>query len=390
MRTRVFARTRSRTLRDWTVRLKLVTGSVISALLISGALVSPLAHAATEASTVIRRYDDSKTQVLSPSLEVTSTFNEDRMTLSFEHTQDLLTSASSEVKTYASQGKITDHRKEFGLNFSSLIPDGNISFGVITSDEEDYNSRIVVAGGTREFFQKNTTVGFGFATGADVIRANGNPTFIEGMSHQIYSISLAQILSKQAIFQILYDFRVENGYIASAYRRAKLISGSSVVALSENHPRTRNRHAVGFKYNYFSNALKTSFATAYRVYQDSWGVMSHTIEERISYEFSRKFEIATTMRYYTQNKAKFHKDYYVGDPGPFYTGNNTLGTYNSINLGLRPSWNITDKLNVSAKFEAYQQRFQDVTAANRLETLDDDEKLKIDAFVVGLGMTAKF
>ena len=352
---------------------------------------SSVARAEVDASTVVRYYSDSQqTTVLSPAIEVSSTFNEDRMKLGVHVAQDILTSASSEVRTYASKGEITDLRNEYQVNYETQIPDGTLSLGVVTSDEKDYSSRAISAGGTREFFTKNTVVGFGFASGQDKIMATGNSNFLENMQNQSYSLSLSQILSKNSLLQLLYDFRVENGFIASPYRKAKLISGTTISALDENHPRTRNRHAIGVKYNIYKPEWKTSLATSYRLYQDSWGVFSHTIEERLTREYSRKFEVALSLRFYMQSKANFYQDYYHGDPGVFYSGNNTLATYMSYGAGLRPAYNITEKMNLALKLEYFAQSFKDATDAGKLVTLDDDKPLAISAFVVGIGLTAKF
>jgi hypothetical protein len=118
--------------------------------------------------------------------------------------------------------------------------------------------------------------------------------------------------------------------------------------------------------------------------------MSHTIEERITREISRKLEIAMTLRLYIQSKAKFYQDYYINDPGVFYSGNNTLATYNSYTIGFRPSYNMTEKTNFSLKLEYFGQSFDDATDAGNLSTLSDDKKLAISAFVVGFGISTKF
>jgi hypothetical protein len=368
----------------------------MKSLLLAGAACATIfsadiALAEKEFSTVVRFYDDSWTQVLSPAIEIGSTFNEDRMKVSVHVAQDVLTSASSEVKTFSSRGVIEDFRQEYQINYESQIPDGTLSVGVVTSDEKDYSSKAISAGGSREFFTKNTVVGFGFGSVDNVITATANNSFRETMQAQSYALSLSQIISKNSLLQVIYDFKVENGFIASPYRRAKLITGGTTIsALSENHPRTRNRHAIGAKYNVFVPGLKTSFATSYRLYQDSWDVMSHTIEERITKEFSRKFEVAMTLRFYIQSKAKFYQDYYINDPGVFYSGNNTLSTYNSYTIGLRPSYNLTEKTNFSLKLEYFGQSFDDATEAGNLSTLSDDKKLAISAFVVGFGISTKF
>lgn len=352
------------------------------------------ARATIEAATLVRQYDDGDTEVTSPSMDVDATFNNDRMKIGFGTAQDIVSSASSDVRTFASRGqnsKITDRRKEYSTHFETTVPDGTLDVGYIQSDENDYHSKTVTAGGTREFFQKNTVFGVGFANGQDRIQSSANKIFDEPMNNQVYSLSLTQVLSRLSVIQFIYDFRVESGYIASPYRRVKLEDGATITTKEEVHPRTRNRNALAVKYNYFVQPLLMSWATTYRFYTDSWEVMSHTIEERFSREFGKYFSAALILRYYQQKKASFFQDYYSSaDPGPFHTGNKTLGTYNSILVGLRPQINMTEKISLYLKFEIYREKFNDVVDAGVYSTKADDKPLTIDAKVFGLGLNAKF
>jgi hypothetical protein len=140
----------------------------------------------------------------------------------------------------------------------------------------------------------------------------------------------------------------------------------------------------------FVPSIKTSFATSYRLYQDSWAIVSHTIEERITREFGRRFEMALTLRYYIQSKANFYQPYYFSDPGVFYSGNNTLASYQSYGVGLRPSYNVNDNFNIAFKLEYFGQSFADAVDAGRIETRADDKTLSISAFVIGASVAAKF
>jgi hypothetical protein len=348
-----------------------------------------------EVETLIRNYDDGRTKVLSPSTDVSASFNHDTMKLNAGWAADILTSASADVQTFASKGvnsKIADRRIEYSTSFETQIPDGTISAGYIQSDENDYHSKIYSAGGTREFFTKNTVISFGFANGHDHVQSSGDPTFNKPMENQNYSLSLTQVLSKISIIQFLYDFRVENGWLSSPYRRAKLINTTTggITGVAEVHPLTRNRNAWAVKYNYFFNNWKTSSASTYRLYQDSWGVLSHTFDQRFTREFGRHWNVSVSARYYTQHQASFYQDYYYDNPGPFHTGNNTLATYQSYLIGFRPAYQATDKLNIFAKAEYFMQNFANATDAHLLSTLDDDKKLKINAVVIGAGIVVKF
>jgi hypothetical protein len=74
----------------------------------------------------------------------------------------------------------------------------------------------------------------------------------------------------------------------------------------------------------------------------------------------------------------------------FYTGNNTLATYHSFMIGLRPAFTLSDHVAIFGKIEDYEESFSDASDAYQLTTKADDKPLKISAKVLGLGVSAKF
>lgn len=358
-------------------------------------LLAPLifcaqAQAAVKAEALYRKYDDGETQVTSPSVAAEASVKDDTLKIIAGYASDIVVSSSSDVRTFSSTGKIEEKRNEFSGGLETVVPDGTLGMGYIQSDENDYHSKIMSFSGTREFFQKNTTLGLGFLSGQDTINSSSNSRFHESMNHQTYNFSLAQVLSKISVIQVLYDLRIENGYIASPYRRAKVLSGANLSSVPENHPRTRNRNALVVKYNHHFRPLLLSSSTSYRLYMDSWGVMSHTLEERVSREMSRLLHLTFVARYYTQSAANFYQDYYGDDIGPFQTGNATLATYDSILVGVRPTVKFSENLELYGKLEYYRQDFKNATDAGTLTTLSDDKPLKTNALVFGVGAAAKF
>ena len=378
------------------MKLKLLRAlAILASVVAASSLLEPRADAGVEGSTMLREYQDGQTTVTSPAVEVEGTFNRDTMKVGAGFTQDVVSSASADVRTFGSKGvnsRIYENRKEFSGRFDANVPDGSLGAGYIQSDENDYHSKIVSASGSRELFQKNLTLGLGFANGQDEINSSADPSFSRAMNHQVYSLSASQVLSKESIVQLSYDFRVENGFLASPYRRAKIDpgDGSGIESRAENHPLTRNRNAIALKYNRYFRSVGVSTSTGYRYYLDSWDVRSHTIEERITKELGSRFATSLTLRYYTQTQANFYQNYYSSNPGPFYTGNVTLATYSSYSIALRPEWKPTDKLSVYLRAEVFYQNFQNATESNTLVTRADDNPLVIRAQVFGAGLTARF
>lgn len=348
------------------------------------------AFADIEAGTAVRHYDDSKTQVTSPHLEVKAAFWGDRATIGAGYAMDLVSSASSDVVSYASK-RIEETRKEISTNLGWLADGGSYSWAYINSKENDYESHTYAVGATKEFFEKNTVVGFGFAYGDDEITSSANEKFQEFMTNHTYSLSLTQVLNRLSVIQFLYDFRIENGYTASPYRKARLSAGDgSISTVPENHPMTRNRNAAAIKYNFFYRPMLLALSTNFRFYFDSWGVMSYTLEERVTRDLSKWLSLAFNLRYYTQQNAKFYKDFYPSDPGPFYTGNKTLATYDTLQLGVRPLFTFSDQIKGYLKAEYYLQNFRNHTDIGSVSDPNDDKKLKIAATVFGLGIESNF
>jgi hypothetical protein len=346
--------------------------------------------ASVEAATAVRQYDDGKTQVTSPKIDLKGTFLGDRASVGAGYTMDVVSSASSDVTSYGSK-KISEKRQEVSADLGWLADGGSYSWSVVNSEENDYKSTTYGVGGTRELFEKNTVLGIGMGYGDDTILSSGNKTFKKFMTNNAYSFSITQVLSKISVLQLLYDLRIESGYLASPYRKARLRQSSgTIVGVPENHPRTRNRNSFAIKYNYFVKDIDLSFASTVRFYYDSWGVTSGTLEERVTKNFSKTLSLALSLRYYSQLQASFYKDIYSSDPGPFYTGNKTLSTNTSYQLGLRPLISVSDEIKFYVKGEYYVQDFANHTDLGRLSDSSDDKKLKLEAFIVGAGIESKF
>lgn len=355
------------------------------------------AFAEVEAHTLIRQYDDGQTQVTSPSAEISSKAYHDSLRVGVGWSADIVSSASADVRSFGSKGqdsRIGDRRSEYDVNSELTIPDGSINMNYTQSDENDYGSKSITAGGTRELFSKNTVVGFNFTNGQDQIMSSSNKAFHESMNNQVYTASLTQILSRKSLINIIYDFRVESGYISSPYREAIFIDKShNVTVQPENHPKTRNRNAIAIKHNYYLTGLKSALNSSYRFYFDSWNVRSHTIEEKLNTDWSKSIRTSFILRYYHQDQANFYAPTYSSsDSNAFWTGNKTLSNYDSYLVGFKPTFKFSEDLSIYAKFEFYVENYKNAYDPNSLSYNDitNAPNYIINAHVMGLGMMAKF
>jgi hypothetical protein len=370
------------------------TASVILAISIFAVslLSTNPASAETSVDTMVRRYDDGETQVTSPHLRVKSTVANDSVEIGAGYAMDIVTSSSTDVRSWSSTGRITDIRKEYSADLGMNLERGSVTGGWVHSAENDYDSNTFSLGTTRDFFEKNTTLDLGVSAGFDHVRNSHDPLFNAPMNSEMISMGLTQVLSPVSIAQLLYDFRDENGFLAGSYRVARLFQpDGTVFGIPENVPDNRVRNSVAIKYNYFIRRWLVSTATTLRYYFDTWGVGSETAEERISRDLNKKWSMTLNLRYYTQTASNFYQDKY--DPAnltTFFTGNKTLSNYYSILAGIRPTYHFHQNWEAYGKMEYYIEHFNNFTDVGNPLDANDDKLYALKALIIGAGISGKF
>ena len=274
-------------------------------------LTGSQAFGETTVETMVRVYNDTETQVISPHARVSSSVMKDSVLIGAGYAEDVVTSSSSDVRSWSSKGKISDLRKEEEGDVTLNLQNGSVTAYFIQSDENDYHSQTYGLSTTRDFFQKNTTLDMGVGLGVDHVGNSHEIGFDAPLQHQNVTLGVTQVFSPVSIGQLLYDFTAENGFLSGPYRLARLNQNDgTVIGIPENSPGSRIRHSIALKYNYFSRRLNSSLASVLRFYYDTWDVKSATFEERLSHDYGKKFTMTYNFRFYQQGQANFYDDKY--------------------------------------------------------------------------------
>jgi hypothetical protein len=240
---------------------------------------------------------------------------------------DAITSAS--VAAGADQQPFSERRYEFGAGYTHQLEGLRLDGSTRFSYEPDYTSIFGAARGELELAEKNFVIGVGGAAGHDWVSNAGaqNPLAppIEGtMTTVLGSVSASQLVSPEAVVALTYDIAYLDGFQQNPYRTA--ISDLGLVP--ERHPETRLRHALAASGRYYVTRTRTAAIAAYRFYADDWGVRAHTPEVRAVQEAGDGVEVGLRYRYYTQNKADFYADRYMGTE-TFLTDDPKLSAFRS-------------------------------------------------------------
>jgi hypothetical protein len=258
---------------------------------------------------------------------------------------DSITSASA--ATGAQGGEFTELRYEGGFAYTNAITRAFRLSGITRySLESDYTSTYLAGRAELDLFDKNTTItllegrGFdGITNGvAQMMGAIGTPPRSEELKTGLTSLSVSQIITPYLVGNITYDFLDSHGYHGNLYRR---VTGAAV-AVEEEVPRLRLRHAVYAGVRGYLAATGSTVIAGYRFYHDDWGVDAHTPEVRAIQEIVDGLDLRGRFRYYRQSKADFYQDAYTAaeimaalnhEPGAWITDDAKLSKHETMTYG---------------------------------------------------------
>ncbi len=247
----------------------------------------------------------------------------------------------------------------FGGSFSKLFNEKNTEVGIKAQVYLDqWHPRYPTE--LDSYVEVGGNLNNGFFQGITIWDANGNATdpngtdgwspvdgfnLIENKARNSFSVSLSlsQILSKNAQVSLFVDFVQQEGWLSNPMQRvyfkdrANFFIGNSasipnytspsnkdVFQLAddiERLPDTRFKTPIGLRFNYYINEMFT-VRTYYRYYFDNWGMTSHTASIEMPVKLNDKFTVYPTYRYYTQTAIDYFAafedhlstdDYYTSD-----------------------------------------------------------------------------
>jgi Protein of unknown function (DUF3570) len=263
-------------------------------------------------------------------------------TLNASYVADVVSSASIDVVSNATK-QMNDFRSEITAGLSQKLRTTTLSGSYIYSTENDYQSHNVELGVAQDLFDRNTTLSLGYSASINSVGRTGDQTFHRSLLVNGIGASWSQVINKATIAQLSFSFAYNNGYQASPYRFVRIESPdltSIAFKVPETEPQDRFRYSfvAAINRHLFTD---TSLQADYRIYTDSWGVVSHTIQVRYFVTF-KDVTLRLRERFYFQSGADFFKSHYTTDqPLPAYvTADRELSTFWSNVAGAKISWRL--------------------------------------------------
>jgi Protein of unknown function (DUF3570) len=271
----------------------------------------------------------------------------DNLSLTAGYYEDMISSASIDVKLSASPYHET--RKQENVGFDYLHGKSTYSAGYIHSKEPDYIANTSFYSVSQDMFGDLTTLTLGYRRGWDEIFRDiktpdgvieNDPTFHERADHRGYSLSLSQILTRNLIANFNYELLTDQGYLANPYRKIRYLSpgqGNGYTLADQVYPNTRTSNAFSLEAKYYLSWHAT-VGGEYRYFRDTWGIVAHNLQVDYTQPW-RRWVFDGSLRFYKQSHANFYSDLFPrADYQNFMARDRELATFDSYTLGAGASY----------------------------------------------------
>ncbi len=277
----------------------------------------------------------------------------DNLSLSANYYEDMISSASIDVKLSASP--YHEKREQWSGGADYLHGKSTYSAGFITSKEPDYKANTSYFALSQDMFGDLTTLTLGYRRGWDRVFKDGKNTvtgqiehvpFNNGLSqaiayHRGYSLSLTQILTRNAILGFNYELLTDQGYLANPYREIRFLSpgiGQGFSKAPQVYPNTRTSHSASGQLKYYL-PYRAALTGQYRFFRDTWGIRAHTLELDYTHPVWKRWIFDGSLRYYRQSAADFYSDLFPRANYQNFMGRDReLAAFHSYTVGAGASY----------------------------------------------------
>lgn len=306
-------------------------------------------------------YQDSDQTFISTTTVALRGTIKDRVTIKARYLADIITSASVDVVSAATKSfDETRHELEGSVSYA----DGTrtASLGYVFSDENDWTSHSIRAGGSHDFFDHVLTLGAGGSITFNEVYRSGDINYRQDLTQGSVAVDATVVLSPADLVNATYTLMVLSGYQASPYRFVYIVSPSLAnftYSNPESVPDGRLRHALGLRWNrhiFSDSAIRSTL----RGYLDDWGIVSATAGVEYVIGFG-PIETAASVRGYIQNSAEFYEARYE-KPMRYMTADRELSGFMDAFGGLRVGYRgsplpIFHELRADLKAEVFAFHF---------------------------------
>jgi hypothetical protein len=269
-----------------------------------------------------------------------------------------------------------DERKAFNLAASVGWGRNATTPQFAYSLENDYESFGYSLNHTIDFNEKNTTLAIGAAYTHDNIFA----ATLSSTRHKDsgdFLLGVTQLLGPKTVLTANFTVGTAHGYLNDPYKSIHIpyypdpanpdpFARTQAGDNGERRPGTRNKQIGYVSLTQFFTPVNGSAELGYRLYHDSYGILSHTVSLSWYQKLGKHFVVSPLFRFMDQNAADFYMiqlpgDYTLNDPGdPYYaplpnyfSSDYRLAAMQTFTYGISVTAKIKDRVSVDLAYKRY-------------------------------------
>ena len=329
-----------------------------------------------------------------------------------------------------------DTRVAFSTNWSKWIDNNwKMTLGGNVSTEYDFQSMAGNVLFARDFNKRNTTLSFGLSLEADSMDpVGGAPTPLmrmitggstgavetvpttpgvdtddldyrstsESKTVSDFIIGLTQVIDRQTVMQLNYNYGISDGYLNDPYKLVSVIDtsagatyGDPLYHIYENRPDSRAKHSVyaGVKRWIGEGDILNA---SYRFMTDDWGIDSHTVDLRYRFQLEGPHYIEPHLRYYTQSAADFYRRGLLDTESipAEVSADYRIGAMDAYTAGAQYGYEFSENSEFRVRLEYYSQSAGDTAGGDPSVNIGNQRQFDlfptVDATIVQFSYSFRF
>jgi hypothetical protein len=169
-------------------------------------------------------------------------------------------------------------------------------------------------------------------------------------------IGLNQVLDAKSSVKVAGFVVLDDGYLTNPHASViRDYNSEQRRQVTENRPDTRLGYGADIKYIRMVHD-EISYQFGYRLYDDDWGITSHTINNDLYYKLNDKLTLGAGLRYYTQSEADFYngsKDFFTDEE--YASSDERLSDFDALTYRASVDFKQNDKVSYNLGGQFYTQ-----------------------------------
>lgn len=263
--------------------------------------------------------------------------------------------------------EIDDTRRAGGLEATFNFGSHHVTPGMAYSDESDYTSYGPSLNYAFDFNEKNTTLTAGWSHNADQV-LHGDEW--KGKDADDFIVGVSQLLGPKTVLTANFTYGRAHGYLDDPYKGV-FFDGSTIYkdptdpsplippTSYESRPQHREKYIGHVSLTQFITPANASIEGSYRIFDDSYGVLSHTVGLTWFQKIGKRVVVSPLFRYTYQSEADFYVTRLPGlesDPTTpkHYSADYRLSELESFTYGVGVTARLTDWFSIDAGYKRYE------------------------------------